>query len=129
MNKNDFCDLLDDLLTTHQANTQFQYDSHKFMEQVYTDLDSVWSDVNKMVDGIRKKHGVKFIFACPTNKNKMAMGEKMIQDDEKATKALMVQFRLPIQYWDFAMASALEARRLFPIRRNVKASDGSGSTL
>jgi hypothetical protein len=98
INKNDFCDMLDDLLTTRRADTRFQYDGYKFMEQVYTDLDSVWSDVNKMVDGIRKKHGVKFIFACPTNKNKMAMGEKMIQDDEKSTKALMIQFRLPIQY-------------------------------
>eukprot|EP01052_Picozoa_sp_SAG31_P003406 SAG31_NODE_131_length_23419_cov_38.760087_1_plen_167_part_00 len=97
------------------------------MEQIYTDLDGSWSDVNAAAEAMRDRHGIKFIFADPSgSKNKNARGEKLCRDGENAMKALMIHYRLPVGYWDYALASAFETRRLFPITRNIVSPDGDG---
>eukprot|EP01052_Picozoa_sp_SAG31_P041446 SAG31_NODE_6285_length_2084_cov_3.501259_3_plen_178_part_00 len=125
VNKNDFNDALDSLITARRADSRFQYPGYKFCEQVYTDIDGSWSDVNAVTEAVREKHGIKFIYTDPSgSKNKNARGEKMCRDAENAMKALMIHYRIPIGYWDYAMASALETRRLFPITRNIVSPDG-----
>jgi hypothetical protein len=47
-----------------------------------------------------------------------------IQDGEQATEALMIEFRIPLQFWDFALRSALHSRNLFPLSRNMNSKDG-----
>eukprot|EP01052_Picozoa_sp_SAG31_P074522 SAG31_NODE_33650_length_341_cov_0.983471_1_plen_113_part_11 len=41
-------------------------------------------------------------------------------------KALMVEFRLPIQWWDLAMESMRLGKNLWPMVRNIIAPDGDG---
>jgi hypothetical protein len=48
----------------------------------------------------------------------------MIQIAERAMKALMIEFRIAIQYWDYALQSALDAKNLFPLQTNMKSRDG-----
>eukprot|EP01052_Picozoa_sp_SAG31_P043472 SAG31_NODE_7251_length_1742_cov_1.562386_2_plen_139_part_00 len=42
------------------------------------------------------------------------------------TKAIMVEFRLPLQWWAKAMESCRQCKNLWPMERSVKAIDGDG---
>ena len=48
----------------------------------------------------------------------------MVQDAERAMKAIMIQFRIPLQFWDYALRSALGSRNLFSLSKNMKSKDG-----
>ena len=119
-----WCELVD----KYRADPRFQYAKYHFMANIRTDLDSVWDNRNKAAVHEREKRGIIFDFGCPTDSRKKARGEKSIRDAEMAMKALMVEYRLPIQWWPLALMSARDSRRLWPIERSVKAPDGDAPT-
>jgi hypothetical protein len=68
--------------------------------------------------------GIIYVFASPEDSNNNARGGKMVQDAERAMKAIMIQFRIPLQFWDYALRSALDFCNLFPLSKNMKSKDG-----
>ena len=50
----------------------------------------------------------------PTDHRTKPRGEKSVRDIEMGTKALMVEFRLPIQWWPKAMESCRQSKNLWP---------------
>ena len=96
------------------------------MANVRTDLDSVWDNRNKEAVREREKRGIRFDFGCPTDHRTKPRGETSVRDIEMGTKALMVEFRLPVQWWPKAMESCRQSKNLWPMARNIKAIDGDG---
>eukprot|EP01052_Picozoa_sp_SAG31_P041852 SAG31_NODE_6463_length_2007_cov_1.937631_2_plen_338_part_00 len=107
-----------------RADPRYQYATYKFMAVVRTDFDSVWDSRCKQAVREREKRGIIFEYGCPTDHRKKPRGEKSIRDFEMGTKALMVQYRLPIQMWVEAMESQKDAKNLWPMARSVVAIDG-----
>jgi hypothetical protein len=122
--KSDFIGEWIKLIDMRRNDYRFKYAKYVYMMSVHTDLDSVWDNKNKAAVAAREKYGISYVFASPEDSNKNARGEKMIQDAERAMKAIMIQYRIPLQFWDYALSSALDARNLFPLKRNMKSKDG-----
>ena len=122
--KNEFVDKWCAMVDRMRANPLFQYAKYKFMARVRTDFDSVWDTRNKDAVRERETRGIYFEFGDPSDHRKKPRGEKSVRDMEMGCKALMVEFRLPIQWWPEAMESARQAKNLWPMARNVVAIDG-----
>jgi hypothetical protein len=125
--KSDFLEEWIRLVDMRRKDPRFKYATYVYMMSVHTDLDSVWDNKNKAAVAARDKFGISYVFASPEDSNKNARGEKMIQDAERAMKALIIQHRIPLQFWDYALRSALDARNLFPMKKNMKSKDGDAS--
>ena len=122
--KNEFIEQWLRLVDKRRNDPRFRYAAYKYMMNIHTDCDPVWDNKNRAAVAAREKLGIGFVLASPEDSNKNARGERMIQIAERAMKALMIEFRIAIQYWDYAMRSALDAKNLFPISKNMKSKDG-----
>ena len=112
------------MVDARRADPRFQYSKHMYMMNVHTDCDGAWDNRSKAAVAAREKRGIGFILASPEDSNKNARGEKMIQDAERGMKALMIEHRIAIQHWDYALQSSLDSKNLFPLSKNMISKDG-----
>ena len=122
--KSDFIGEWCRMVDARRADPRFQYSKHMYMMNVHTDCDGAWDNRSKAAVAAREKRGIGFILASPEDSNKNARGEKMIQDAERGMKALMIEHRIAIQHWDYALQSSLDSKNLFPLSKNMISKDG-----
>ena len=124
--KDDTIDKLKELITKIRANPYYAESKHghRFFTELRLDEAGEWSSRNKEMRTAMDQLGVNVEWAVPPDKRDHANAENAMRQVEKSVKAIMMQYNLPLEYWQEAVDHHVFIKILMPRKKDIESSDG-----
>jgi len=97
---------------------------YPMISQLRLDPAGEWRDDNKEFTSMIERVGITVSWSSPHDKRSNAHAENSVRQIEMTTKCIMLERRLPIEFWEDATNQAVILRNLYGRKCDIKSMDG-----